>query len=331
MTTIEERVRASLTERGFEVVDNPKVSDREEWLRVRRERGLIGSSDVPVILQCSKYKTPRQLAEEMLGMHEPDTSDNEVTRFGHAIEAVNISEWSLAHGEPAEQVSFTVHNGWLSDSPDGVAIINGELVNIESKAGNTADLGDWIRWQKGLKPAGKKVGAYYIQAQVHKLFFDRVFMVARINNLLTMFEVKQDDEIRRAIEWECKIFHDHVSFGELPPPIRGVDDIAPDMNDIVDEVIDMSFLDDVFEEYENACRDEKDAAKRKAKLSNIIKYEMKGRKRGLSSNHSVSACAGRSSFDSKAFYADHPEVKTLMGKYRKQGRPYYRISKRRGK
>lgn len=68
---------------------------REEWLKWRKEG--IGSSDAPVIMGVSPWKTPLQLWEEKTGKSESDEK-NWATDRGNELEASARAHYELAHG-----------------------------------------------------------------------------------------------------------------------------------------------------------------------------------------------------------------------------------------
>jgi putative phage-type endonuclease len=65
------------------------LNDREAWLKVRGTG--IGSSDAPVILGLSKWKSPLALYHEKLGLREPSRGEIEYVEWGLALEPAIIA------------------------------------------------------------------------------------------------------------------------------------------------------------------------------------------------------------------------------------------------
>jgi len=65
------------------------MNDREQWLALRSTG--IGSSDAPVILGLSKWKSPLSLYYEKLGLREPSQGEKEYIEWGLALEPAIIA------------------------------------------------------------------------------------------------------------------------------------------------------------------------------------------------------------------------------------------------
>lgn len=89
--------------------------NREEWLAARRLIG-VGSSDAPVILGVSRYKTAFQLYREKIGEAEESKSETEQMQWGKILEGPIAERYRLETGravfDPREEMI----------SPDGYAI-----------------------------------------------------------------------------------------------------------------------------------------------------------------------------------------------------------------
>lgn len=70
--------------------------NRKEWLQWRK--GGIGSSDAPVVMGVSPYRTPYQLWEEKTGKVESADVDNFVTRKGNEYEPIARAKYEVQTG-----------------------------------------------------------------------------------------------------------------------------------------------------------------------------------------------------------------------------------------
>ncbi|HEY3499468.1 MAG TPA: YqaJ viral recombinase family protein [Polyangiaceae bacterium] len=85
------------------------LNDREAWLKLRSTG--IGSSDAPVILGLSKWKSPLSLYYEKLGLREPSKGEIEYVEWGLALEPAIIQGYQRvthrATGRPTDV--FGIH------------------------------------------------------------------------------------------------------------------------------------------------------------------------------------------------------------------------------
>lgn len=90
----------------------------DEWRELRR--GLITSTDIPVILGLSPYKSEATLAREKLGELEP-SEQSLVMRVGVALEPVIRDEYERRTGIALTRYQGMVHHPqieWAAASPD---------------------------------------------------------------------------------------------------------------------------------------------------------------------------------------------------------------------
>jgi putative phage-type endonuclease len=128
-----------------------------EWLEARRR--YIGSSDTPIILGISPFKTALQLYEEKVGLRDPPKG-NFATARGHAMENVVRQKCEFKTGKRFEPKVFT--EGFLIASLDG---FDGDTVLEIKNPGAEAH---------AIAKAGKVPAYYYAQMQ-HQMHVAGVF------------------------------------------------------------------------------------------------------------------------------------------------------------
>jgi putative phage-type endonuclease len=99
-------------------VSLPLQQGSDEWLAARRD--LITSTDIPVILGLSPYKSEATLAREKLGIVEP-TEQTLVMRVGLALEPVIQEEYERRTGVKLRRFHAMVRHPeieWAAASPD---------------------------------------------------------------------------------------------------------------------------------------------------------------------------------------------------------------------
>lgn len=160
----------------------------EEWLELRR--GGITSTDIPVILGLSPYKSEAALAREKAGepdQDQPDAKRERMMRLGLTLEDVTRSEDELEHGIKLRRVNrMLVHRqlDWAMTSLDFERV--GERTIVEAKAsragrwddGIPQDVEAQVRWQMGV--------ADYPRAHV---------AVLRSGSELVCFDVDHDPDL----------------------------------------------------------------------------------------------------------------------------------------
>ncbi len=160
----------------------------EEWLEVRRAG--VTSTDIPVILGLSPYKSEAALAREKAGEPDPDQPDakrERMMRLGLTLEDVTRSEDEIEHGIKLRRVNrMLVHPQleWAMTSLDFERV--GERTIVEAKAsragrwddGIPQDVEAQVRWQMGV--------AEYPRAHV---------AVLRSGSELVCFDVDHDPDL----------------------------------------------------------------------------------------------------------------------------------------
>jgi putative phage-type endonuclease len=134
-----------------------------------RNKG-IGSSDTPIIMGISPFKTPYELWEEKVGVTPRDTEGNFATRQGHNMEGVAREHWELKHNMAAPPQNFTHKSiSFLKASLDGWNEKNKLVLEIKcpgKKAQMLAEAGQiphhyFYQIQHQLLVTGGKIAHYW--------------------------------------------------------------------------------------------------------------------------------------------------------------------------
>lgn len=179
-----------------------------EWFE-HRKKG-IGSSDVPVIMGVSPYRTPLQLWEEKTGVRETTFEGNYATERGHNLEGVARQIYSVQTGNNPEPVSL-VHPKfpYIRASLDGLD--KPTNIVLEIKAPGKAD--------HALAKEGKVPEKYFWQVQHQLLVADshlaHYWSFDGVEGVLV--EVHRDEDAIKKIIEACGKFWTLVQTKESPP------------------------------------------------------------------------------------------------------------------
>lgn len=81
------------------------LRSREEWLQARKSG--LGSSDAPVILGLSPWKSPLELYAEKLEIVDTDPAETEAMEWGHLLEPVMATKYQGVTGRVVRLLSGT--------------------------------------------------------------------------------------------------------------------------------------------------------------------------------------------------------------------------------
>ena len=113
----------------------------------QRKNRIIGASDAAAMLGVSRYKTRRQLYEELVGnVERDDVSNNIRVRAGNAMESLILDLHDEATGLKSVRNPATFRKDtypWATVHLDAVADGNGQLVNVEAKKVGGRMAGHW--------------------------------------------------------------------------------------------------------------------------------------------------------------------------------------------
>jgi putative phage-type endonuclease len=188
-------------------------------MSVEERRTFIGGSDAAKALGESRWGDNYSLAEEKLGVRDPDDlSDREDVYFGTVMEAVVCQEYMRRTGRVVRRVPRLLRHPkypWMGAHLDRIII--GTRGIIEAKSTKAAKIEEW--GEPGSDEVPKE---YFIQGQHNMACSDRLFCDYPVlfgGQRLLIYTVKRDETfIENMIRLEYERVWQWVERKELPPP-----------------------------------------------------------------------------------------------------------------
>jgi putative phage-type endonuclease len=180
-----------------------------EWLEARRL--TVGSSDIPIIVGESTYKSAHTLAAEKLGLVpiEVDAETQERFDIGNLMQPALLQIYQLKTGlRTRSSEDWRVHPQipWATASLDGTAPVKRV---VEAKWSNGA------RWRSGERVPGD------VQAQVQWQLFvvgwDVADVVVMDRGTPRIETIERSDTMIDDLLYFAREFHGYLERGDLPP------------------------------------------------------------------------------------------------------------------
>ncbi len=188
----------------------PGIKQRTpEWLAARSM--TIGSSDIPIIVGESTYKSAHTLAAEKLGLvsSEVDAETQELFDIGNLMQPTLLAIYELKTGRKVRAVKgWRVHKEipWATASLDGEAPVKRI---VEAKWTNAA------RWRSGEAVPGDVQAQ--VQWQMFVLGWDVADVVALAGGTPRIELVERDETMIDNLLYFAREFYGRLEKGELPP------------------------------------------------------------------------------------------------------------------
>ena len=277
----------------------------EEWLRHRQRS--IGGSDAAAIVGLSAYVSPYTVWADKLGKIPP-SEDNEAMRQGRDLEQYVAERFAEATGKKVRRENNILIN---PDFPFAHAnvdrIVIGEDAGLECKTTNQLNL---KKFKNGEFP-----DHYYVQCMHYMMvtgcskWYLAVLVLGRE---FLWFEIERDEEEIAALAKSEQEFWKCVEQG-VPPAADGskstTDTIQTMFPDSSESSVSLFSFDNMLTQREDIKRSIGDLKAIQDEIENKIKAYMQDASRGESDKYRVTwSTSERSSFDSKRFAADHPEM-----------------------
>ena len=277
----------------------------EEWLRHRQRS--IGGSDAAAIVGLSAYVSPYTVWADKLGKIPP-SEDNEAMRQGRDLEQYVAERFAEATGKKVRRENNILIN---PDFPFAHAnvdrIVIGEDAGLECKTTNQLNL---KKFKNGEFP-----DHYYVQCMHYMMvtgcskWYLAVLVLGRE---FLWFEIESDEEEIAALAQSEQEFWQCVEQG-APPAADGskstTDTIQTMFPDSSESSVSLFSFDNMLTQREDIKRSIGDLKALQDEIENKIKAYMQDASRGESDKYRVTwSTSERSSFDSKRFAADHPEM-----------------------
>lgn len=297
-----------------------KTENREDWLAERKKS--IGGSDAGTICGYNKYSTRFALWAEKTGAMEPeDISGKESVRLGNDLEAYAANRFSEATGKKVRRCNFTFRNDQYPFAHANIdREVVGESAGLECK---TTSNRDYI----ALCLKGEYPAVWYCQ-MLHYLMvtgWKKWYLeVVCFGVGCFTFEIERTPEIEREIEALAGIekgFWEEVQTN-TPPDIDGEDATGEAIASLVGKSeagksIDLTGAIDHLYRYRAIEGQIQQLSKQLEEEKNHVRIFMGDAEKGSCGGFSVNfKSQERSTFDSKRFAAEHPEI-DLSGYYNK--------------
>ena len=174
-----------------------------EWLDFRKSR--VGSSDAPIVMKQSPWKTPYQLWQEKLGLVESD-SPNYAMERGTAMEPIARAALEEELGMPLKPITkLSIERSWMMASLDAFNEESGVVGEIKCPGNDDHEIA----------MSGQVPEKYYAQLQ-HQLVVcgvECMYYFSFIGTRNALLKVYRDDKyISKLLEEEEKFFECMSSF-----------------------------------------------------------------------------------------------------------------------
>ena len=308
------------------MITKQSTSSHEEWLALRHK--YIGGSDAAAVVGLNSYMSAYSLWAEKTG-RLPGFEGNLATEVGTYLEEFVAQKFAQETGKKVRKCNLS----WFNDQyPWAIANIDREIVGedagLEIKTTSEMNL---KKFKGGEYPAN-----YYVQI-VHYLAVtgkQRWYLAVLIGNReFKWFTIERDEDEIQALMTAEEAFWEQVKT-DTPPMADGSSSTADTLGtlypDSIDDAIGIGSFERELDNYFRLKAQAKELDETISGIENRIKAHLGECERGEGEKYKVSwKTQSRSTFDSKKFIADHPEVD--VSKYFKtsNNRPF-RVTQKKG-
>ena len=298
---------------------------REEWLEHRRN--AIGGSDAAALVGMNPYSSPYSVWADKLGKLAP-TPDNEAMKQGRDLESYVAQRFTEKTGKKVQRENAIIYNPkypWAHANIDRKLI--GEDAILECKTCSALSM---KKFKNGEYPSN-----YYTQV-VHYMAVTGAskayIAVVVLGKEFLVFEVERDeDEIAALMKAEEEFWQ--LVKNQTPPPADGSEATTETIKTIYSESgegeCSLFGFDAEINQYIELGKRIKELTELQSEYANRIKSFMGEAARGESQKYKVSWASGlRSTFDSKRFALEHPEL-DLSGYYKTTSTRTFRITEKK--
>lgn len=293
--------------RAWTVLAKTKDMPTAEWLRLRRNG--IGGSDAAAILGMSPWKSPMDVWLEKTGEFTRDDEESEQMYWGTVLEAVVAEEFTRRTGLKTRR-----RNAILQSRQHPFMIANVDRLVVGEPAGlecKTTGLYNADDWRIGIPEY------YYPQVQHYMAVtgYDTWYVAVLIGGQeYKHYKVPRDDGFIRELVAAESDFWRRVT-EKVPPPIDGTDAstellkrLYPEAEEGTEIELPLDAL-ALINEYEDACRQEKEIQHVKNEAANKLKEMLGSHERGFIHDRQVvwkNVVSRR--LDTKALQKEYPDI-----------------------
>lgn len=319
-----------------------KTNSREEWLAERKKS--LGGSDMGAVLGMNSYTSPTAVWMDKTG-RLPEKEQTEWMRLGTDLEEYVAQRFCEASGLKVVKDNYTWRN---SKYPH--LHMNPDRRIVGQKAGFEAKIVSQLNEKK--YRGGDFPDSYYAQVVTYLCVseFDRwylgalilgeglrIYQMTRIPNDTKpdwcVASVYVDDDELKALGDNAETFWGYVET-DTPPPVDGHPKTGEALfmlyPDSIDEAIGIGSFERELDNYFRLKEQKKNIEMVIDGIENRIKAHLGECARGEGEKYKVSwKTQYRSTFDSKKFIADHPEMDVSAYYKRSNSRPF-KVTEKKG-
>lgn len=295
---------------------------RDEWLTHRQKS--IGGSDASSIIGLNPWSSPYSVWADKLGKLPPK-EDNEAMRQGRDLEFYVAQRFTEETGKKVRRENNILINPKYPFAHANVdRMIVGEDAGLECKTTSALNMKNF---KNGAFP-----DTYYVQC-VHYMMVTGCtkwyLAVLVLNKEFMVFEIERDEDEINALAKSEEAFWKHVQ--DNTPPMTDGDNsttstlsiLYPESND---ETVNLFAYEKDLQQYMALTAQIKDLEYLKDDAANRVKAFLGEAGKGVTDNYKVSwASTTRSSFDSKRFAQEHPDI-DLSGYYKTSTYRTFKVS-----
>lgn len=300
------------------------TKNREEWKSLRKQ--YIGGSDAASVIGMNPYKSPYALWAEKTGKI-PEFEGNLATDVGAYMEDFIAKRFEQETGKKVRRENSSILNDkypWAIANYDRLVV--GEDAGLECKYTDSLNL---KRYKNGEYPE-----RFYAQC-VHYLAVSgkkRWYLAVLIGNKeFKWFTIERDEEEIAALMGEEKKMAECIET-DTPPSVDGTESTTKTISTIFadsnENNVSLYAYDTDLRQYMALGEQIEALQAQKDEMANRVKAFMSDAGKGESNRFKVSwTSSSRSSFDSKRFAKDHPDV-DLSAYYKYSTVRTFRVSER---
>lgn len=287
---------------------NTKDMSDKDWL-AHRQTG-IGGSDVGVILEVNKWKSPIQLYFEKIGEVKEPVLDNEYIYWGNVLEDIVAQEFSKRTGKKVRRVNKMFRHpkyDFMIANIDRSVVGEDALLECKTTSEYNKD-----KWQDEEIPSSYLAQVqHYLAVTGYKKGYIAVLIGG---NRFVWKEIERDEDLINLIIDKEKEFWERYILGEEIPNMDGSNATTEFLKHKYHESLDSekilnNDIETTIEALNAVKAEEKEIKILKQKYENEIKATLGNEERGMSKNFKVSwKMQNKKSFDKKEFEKDYPDL-----------------------
>ena len=308
------------------MITRVSTANHEEWLALRHK--YIGGSDAAAVVGLNPWCSPYALWAEKTG-RLPGFEGNLATEVGTFLEEFVAQKFAEVTGKKVRRCN----QSWFNDQyPWAIANIDREIVGEDAglEIKTTSEL-NLKKFKVGEFPANYYCQCMHYMAVTGKKRWYLAVLVG--NREFLWFTIERDEEEIAALMAEEKAFKAMVD-SDTPPMADGASSTSSTLFTLypnsIDDTVGIGSFERDLDNYFRLKEQKKNIEMTIDGIENRIKAHLGECARGEGEKYKVSwKTQYRSTFDSKAFIADHPEM-DVSKYYKKSNSRPFKVTEKKG-